>query len=347
MEAAPLRRAERRTYMIFPGFPTEGDTIGICAPSAGVGHKIESFDKSLDAIRQKGFLIGETACVRTDSDRSGTAEERGREFSQLMSDDDIKAVISASGGDYALEMLPYVDWEAVSSHPKWVTGASDPTNILYVLTTKYDIATIYGFNAGTFDWDPLHRFQENALSIFTGDIVEQTSFDKFDPSREFTDEEPQLTADVFWKLFMPDGSGGFSEGGRLDVSGRLIGGCIDCISRLIGTPYDGTPGFVEKYDGLIWYFDNFALSKDDLYAVMLQMKYCGYFRGTKAVIFGRTMFTENTDEEYTELLSRVLDVPFIWNADIGHVKPCMTLINGALADVGCAGGRGYIKMRLG
>ena len=48
----------------------------------------------------------------------------------------------------------------------------------------------------------------------------------------------------------------------MDVTGRLIGGCIDVLKDIIGTKYDGTLDFIEKYkdDGIIWYFDNFALS---------------------------------------------------------------------------------------
>ena len=135
----------------------------------------------------------------------------------------------------------------------------------------------------------------------------------------------------------------------VDVRGRLIGGCIDCISKLIGTQFDQTSRFVDKYggDGIIWYFDVFAMSAEELYLTLIQMKYCGYFRGTKAVIFGRVMFPgDSTDQWYIDHIRRCFDVPVIWNADIGHVKPCMTLINGSLAQVTSSGGKGSISMQL-
>ena len=34
--------------MIYPSFLTNGSTIGICAPSAGAGKDLESFDACLD-----------------------------------------------------------------------------------------------------------------------------------------------------------------------------------------------------------------------------------------------------------------------------------------------------------
>lgn len=39
--------------------------------------------------------------------------------------------------------------------------------------------------------------------------------------------------------------------------GRLIGGCLDCLVNILGTKYDGTVDFVEKYkeDGFVWFLE--------------------------------------------------------------------------------------------
>lgn len=333
--------------MIFPAFPQKNDCIGICAPSAGVGHKLESFDMSLSAIRQKGFRVIETASVRNDAVCSGPPDVRGVEFNSLISDSDIRAVIAASGGDYNIEMLPFIDSEAILADPKWIAGASDPTNILYYVTTKLDIATMYGFNAGTFDWRPLHIFQKNALDILSGNLVTQNSFDTYDSSRDFSGTGFNGDAPVFWDVFAPSAEGGFVSNASVDVEGRLIGGCTDVIANLIGTPYDGTADFVERYDDMIWYFDTFQMSAESVYRMMLQMRSCGYFRKTKAVIFGRVMFSEgSSDEDYISLLTKCFDVPIIFNADIGHVKPTMTFINGSITRIKCRDGRGTVNMRI-
>lgn len=331
--------------MIFPTFPKPGDVLGIAAPSAGVGHKLESFDESLARLRARGYEIVETASVRNDSDRSASAEVRGREFSELLADDRVRAVLSASGGDYNIEMLPYLDVDPLLRTPKWIAGASDPTNILYYLTTTYDVATLYGFNAGSFDGEVLHPFQERALDILGGNLVKQESFEFCDSNRDF-DLPSSYDTPVSWDLYLPNEEGRKAANQHLDVSGRLIGGCIDCISKLIGTPYDGTSLFVNRYEDIVWYFDNFAMSAFDLYLTLVQMSYAGYFRHAKAVLFGRTLFTKDIDEDYTSLIARVLKVPFLWNADIGHVKPCFTLINGAMAHVIHDEGKGSLTMEL-
>lgn len=346
--------------MIFPDFPKRGDVIGICAPSSGVGHKTESFDRSLDCLRAQGFEIKETASVRSEDDRSADAETRGREFDQLMADKNVKAVISASGGDYNIEMLPYIDSGLIREDPKWISGASDPTNILYYVTTKLDIATMYGFNAGTFDWVPVHQFQKNALSILKGDLVTQESFPMYQGARTFSDDA-ELDTPVRWRLLLPENtrkeeSGVLSHGGsmaesqrRFSVTGRLIGGCSDCILNLIGTPYDGTGDFLKRYEDepVIWYLDDFAMDAPSLLRFIIQMEYCGYMKNAAAIVIGRVMFPGlSEDQDYMDELAGGIGVPVIFNADIGHVKPAFTLINGATGTFTFDNGKGSLAMRL-
>lgn len=346
--------------MIFPDFPKRGDVIGICAPSSGVGHKTESFDRSLDCLRAQGYEIKETASVRSEDDRSADAETRGREFDQLMADKNVKAVISASGGDYNIEMLPYIDSGLIREDPKWISGASDPTNILYYVTTKLDIATMYGFNAGTFDWVPVHQFQKNALSILKGDLVTQESFPMYQGARTFSDDA-ELDTPVRWRLLLPENtrkeesgvlshSGSMAESqGRFYVTGRLIGGCSDCILNLIGTPYDGTGDFLKRYEDepVIWYLDDFAMDAPSLLRFIIQMEYCGYMKNAAAIVIGRVMFPGlSEDQDYMDELAGGIGVPVIFNADIGHVKPAFTLINGATGTFTFDNGRGSLTMRL-
>ena len=338
--------------MIYPKFPEQGSSLGICAPSAGVGHKIELFDKSLAALKSAGFDIIETASVRNDNIRSADAITRGEEFNLLVNNPDVEMIVSAAGGDYNIEMLPYLDIETLVNYPKWIAGASDPTNIMYYVTTKLDIATMYGFNAGSFDWDTLHEFQKNSFELMRGNTIKQYSFDKYDSNTDFSIQDVILDGDVNWQLLIPGADeiidkSSPSDSPKLIVEGRLIGGCIDCIAKLIGTPFDGTKYFVKKYPRKIWFLDNFAMTSFDLYLTMMQMRYCGYFKGTKAIVFGRTMFPDKSDEEYiTQLRQAIPDIPFIWNADIGHVKPCFTVINGAYGRVTCAQGKGTLEQAL-
>ena len=193
--------------MIYPEFPKEGSVIGICAPSAGVGGKAESFDLSLEVLRGCGYEIYETENVRSEDYPSSPAHVRGAEFNSLYEDDDIDMVFCASGGDYCMEMLPYIDKDLVCSRPKWFAGYSDPTAIEMFLTTVCDIATVYGVNAGSFDWRPLHEYQFNALSIIGGGLPLQHSYEYYS-SQGFNEETGtyEMDAPVEWTLLRGSGS---------------------------------------------------------------------------------------------------------------------------------------------
>ena len=339
--------------MIYPDFPKEGSYIGICAPSAGVGSKLDSFDMSLEILGQTGLIPVETESVRNDDCPSAPAFIRGAEFNELFEDDDIDMVVCAAGGDYTVEMLPYIDGELVRDHPKWFCGYSDPTAIMMYLTTVCDIATIYGVNAGAWDWVPLHEFHFKALSVLFGDLPVQHSYEMYN-STGFNEETESydMDAPVEWLLFRGNGSGELDEGYALDVTGRLIGGCIDVIDEVIGTPYEDLSGFVEKYkdDGFIWFFDNFELTPMGLMYSMNRLKQMGMFDHARAVVFGRTCFTgDASDGDYLEQLERVfggMDVPVIWNADIGHTRPSFTLVNGAIGHLEFEDGYAELSMEL-
>ena len=379
--------------MKYPEFLRKGDLIGVCAPSAGVGRKLESFDRSLGTLRAEGYRIRETASVRLDSDRGGNAQTRGDELNELFADPEVKMVMAASGGDFLDEMLPYADFEQMKRNPKWLMGASDPTGLLFPYTTICDVATLYGCNAGSYDLPDSagmqctpgsdgcqlqddqpapgnsrtgqddrqprairtehqtgladeSRYLRDNLRFLKGENPVQETSEKHLGCAPFLAERIQFDTPTVWK----------SNTGAIHTTGRCIGGCIDVLKDLIGTPYDGASLFVDRYgekDGIIWYFDNFALSAEMLYRTFLQMKYAGWFRFTKAVLLGRTLFEKSeSGMTYDEAVERAFGgvgqkempwppkIPVIWEADIGHTIPHMTMINGAILRLDYEGGRG-------
>lgn len=326
--------------MLYPKFLKDNSTIGIVAMSSGVGSRIEEFERSISTFKNLNYNLIETDSVRNEGIASNTADVRGEEFNSLINNNDIDMIINAAGGDLCLETLPYIDFNNVVNNKKWIMGASDPTSILYVLTTGYDLATLYGFNATSFDDRPLHKCQENALDIIKGNLVKQSGFDYYE-SKPFTSDIRQLDQPIKWETI----------NGDFKTSGRIIGGCVDVLRNLLGTPYDYTTKFIEKYkdDGIIWYLDNFALTVEDFYLSLLQMKMAGWFKYTKAVILGRVMFPKNFNEnfEYKDALIKIFnDIPMVTEACVGHVFPKMVIINGSYATVECENNTGSITFEL-
>ena len=326
-------------FMIYPEFLKKGDLIGICAPSAGVGKKLELYDASLEVLKKEGYQILETEHVRVDDPRGGTAEERGDELSSLFENPEVKAVFCAAGGDFLSEILPHVRWKSLKRNPLWLAGSSDPTSLLFTYTAKYDVATMYGFNAGSFDEQPVPDHLKNALKIVKGKPVIQRTSKMYASKPGFAEDYEGFDTPTEWK----------SNRAKIDASGRCIGGCIDVLKDLIGTPYESVSSFIRRYhnDQMIWYFDNFSLSAEVFYRTLLQMRYAGWFSSTSAVIIGRVLFpSSETGMSYEEAIERALpDIPVIFDADVGHTNPSFTMINGAMLDLSYRNVKGRISFR--
>ena len=71
--------------MFYPKFIKSNDCIGICAPSKGVGSKLNAFDVSIKRL-EESFCVKETSSVRVNNVRSNTAMKRAEEFNSLFKD---------------------------------------------------------------------------------------------------------------------------------------------------------------------------------------------------------------------------------------------------------------------
>jgi len=121
---------------------------------------------------------------------------------------------------------------------------------------------------------------------------------------------------------------------------------------LCGTPYDYVSEFIERYkdDGIIWYLDIFALSSEEVYRRLLQLKWCGWFEHCKAVVVGRVIFPSRTTPlTYLGAFRKVFGkkMPLILEADIGHTEPCFMMINGGYGHLKAENGKGSIRFYPG
>ena len=335
--------------MIYPEFLKEHDTIGVTAPSDGITDevKLKRLDNAIKNFEDRSFIIKETPNVRCSvKGRSSSSKERAEELERLYKDDNVKTIITSGGGDFLLEMLSELDFNVIKDNPKWLQGYSDPTGLLFTITTNLDIATIYADNFKTFGMEPWHKSLENNLEILKGNIIEQTSFSKYEEDKKLITglEHFNLTKKVYWK--------NLNNEDTLNIKGRIIGGCLDLITELFGTRFNNTKAFLEKYndDGIIWYFDVCELSSESLIRTLWKLKDNGYFKYTKGILFSRVYacnsYYDITYEEAIYESLKDLNIPIIINADIGHVSPRMTIINGAIATITSSKGKGKIKFTL-
>lgn len=335
--------------MIYPKFLRENDTIGVTAPSGGITELVDVYriNNAIKKLEQLNYKIKETSDVRTNfQGKSAPSKIQASELESLFNSKEVKMIICVTGGDFLVEMLSEVDFNVIKNNPKWLQGYSDPTGLLYTITTNLDIATIYGDNFKAFGMKQWHKSLENNLCILKGNLIEQESFDMYETNRlerKVGDEGYNLDTKVNWENLNRD---------EIDIKGRMIGGCIDVLTEIFGTRFDKTKDFIKKYkdDGIIWYFDNCELTSEQLIRVLWKFRDNGCFENSNGIIFGRSGLEASFyGISFKEAILRALgslEIPIIINADVGHVSPRMTIINGAICNVISKGGKGKIKFEL-
>lgn len=170
-----------------------GDTIGICAPSAGIAEseKIEKLEAAEKQLKEMGYKIKETKSVRKDENgRSASGKIRAKELMELLEDDDVKLIICATGGDFLIDILDYLDFEKLKNiKPKWIQGFSDITGISFLWNTILEIPSMYCQTIKDYAMRPLFKNLTDALEIESGKEIIQKSFPLHEKSWDELEED--------------------------------------------------------------------------------------------------------------------------------------------------------------
>lgn len=334
--------------MIYPESLNKNDCIGVVATSKGISKDTEKlkFHKAIENFEKQGHNIIIANNINNNyKARSSTGEERTNEFIKLWKNDNVKAIITLKGGNFLIEMLPFLEQNKEIFNlykPKWIQGFSDTTVLLYYLTTNLDIATIHADNFMNFGMKNINSGQINSIKILEGQEIKQESFDMYQSIHQKSDIISDYNFDKksIWKNL-------YNEN-LIHIKGRTIGGNLESITKLIGTRYDNTRNYIEKYkeDGIVWYLESFSMNTSEVYGALWEMKESGYFKYTSGFIFGKPAICENeyniTYEETLKDILGQLHVPVIYNADIGHVPPQLSIINGSITDIISKDGKGVL-----
>lgn len=314
-----------------PKYLKDNDVVMFASPSNGIVEaKISNLEDSKEMFENHKLEVIEDLYVRSSNNgESAKAYLRAKELNKVLNDKSTSLIISVTGGDFLNEILDKIDFNAINENIKWFQGQSDTTLLLYVLTTKYDIQTIYSFNANTLSKASAKEFNNN-LKILKGEEVIQNDFEyKIDSKNQIKSK---------WDF-----------DNNVNVIGRIIGGCLSCLIDIIGTPYDNTINFIEKYenDGIIWYFDIDYMTNEEILRNIWHLEKCGWFKNTKCIIFGRVNEESYTGITLKDAIERGLNnknIPVITNFDLGHSLPRITIVNGSLVNINCDGKNNFIKI---
>ncbi|QUW18184.1 S66 peptidase family protein [Agrococcus sp. Marseille-Q4369] len=313
-----------------------GDRIGVTSPSAGVGERGRArIDFSITWLRQRGFEVIVGDCMSADRWVSGSKEQRATELTAMLTDPRIRAVVPPWGGaGTAPDLLDQLDYDAIAkAEPTWVVGYSDSSAWMVPLTLRAGLPTLHGDNladtpyrtpSGLAHWLDVATSEATVIQRDSEVVAEWHSLMNA-TATEWKDPTPGR-----WQL----------HGARaLDVSGTLIGGCIEVMAGIAGTPYGDVRAFGQEHGNLIVYLE---AAEEDAFAIcrhLHNLRYAGWFDHAVAILIGRTSAPAAPGDGGLTQREAVLDatgglgLPIIFDMEIGHVPPHLPLLNGALARV--------------
>lgn len=378
--------------MRYPDFLIPNGTIGFVAPSFGCATEPykSAFDNAQRKWEAAGYKLqlGPNCYAQEGIGISSTPQKCGEELWTSYCGKENDCIISCGGGELMCEILDYVDFEKMKqAEPKWYMGFSDNTNMTFLLTTLCDTAAIYGPCASAFGMEPWHKSIQDAMDLLTGKSLRFEGYDKWEKEWLKDEEHPLLPYNVtepsVIKYILPDGrtnieslrarekqdlsknsetqsnkAGSGDEKEKtgqieIDFSGRLLGGCMDCLVNLLGTKYDNVCDFTERYkeDGILWFLESCDLNVMSIRRAMWQMEHAGWFEHCCGFVIGRPlchgqeMMGLDQYQAVYEII-RKYNVPVMMDIDIGHLSPMMPIINGSIGRITGDGTSYSIEMSL-
>ena len=275
---------------MYPGKLNIGDTIGVIAPSKPITDEYNVYlQNSIKIFEDMGFKVKLSKNLYKNTyGYSATPQEKADDINDMFSDNDVKAIISAVGGDNSFNCLGLIDYENIKKNPKIICGYSDATNYLEAIYTKTGLVTFHH-----------------------GEMIDLGR----KKSKDF-----QLSQ--FKKVFIDDNLGEVDKNKPYKslqkgvAEGILVGGNVPSMVTLLNTEY--FPDLTDK----ILFLEVFATSTDfdlaDRYLGVL--KYHGVFDKIKGLWIGH-YHNDSDTMKIEDVFMRNLkeyDFPILKCDDFGH-----------------------------
>ncbi len=302
----------------------QGDAIGYFSPSSPATHFAPTrYARARDYLQGQGFtLVSGQLSGQSDYYRSGSIQARADELNALIRNPDVRCIMSTIGGSNSNALLPYLDYDALIADPKIIIGYSDATSILLGIHQKTGLVTFYGpaLVASFGEFPPL---VDQTFEYFSALVTAK------DPTR-YVYSLPDTWTDerIIWeeqdraKTAQLNDCAFFGEG---TISGRLIGGNLNTMWSIWGSPYMPT-----IRDGDVLLIEDSLKSIATVERLFAFLKLNGVFDRVAAVLLGKhELFDDGgTGRAPIDVLREVLNgqnIPIVNGLDCCHTHPMITM----------------------
>lgn len=328
--------------LIIPQKIKRSDHIGFISPSAGLApfaiHRIEQAVKIFDGLGYK-VKIAKNA-LKNSGYISSSVQDRVNDIHEMFQDREVKMIIATIGGNHSNQLLKHLDYNLIKNNPKIFIGYSDNTVLHYAFQSQANLATYYGPCVMTqFGEHP--RIFDYTLKYFNHTLSEEkgrTNY-KIEPSEFWTEEfldwfkkEDEKRPRKMQK------NNGYEWLRKGKVRGELLGGAIPSVNHLAGTKYWRNPKnkifFLDIPEGHV-VSEGMPLQEVDSY--LADLNNLGVFDSISGLIIGRPY--HYSSKQLKELKQIILNYaskkncPILYNINIGHTDPIITLRYGSIAEL--------------
>lgn len=289
--------------MIKPPKLKIGDTIGIPSPASPVNSKklkrgVLKLNKlgykvvlDKNVLAKRGFLAGEDK-IRADA------------LNKMFGNKKIDAILCSRGGYGTLRILDLLDYNKIKKNPKILVGFSDITALHLAINKKCNLVTFHGpMVAG--DFSKLSTYNK---TYFFKAVSQTNPIGKIQNSKRIGN----------WKVI---------AAGK--ASGKILGGNLTLICRLMGTDYE--PDFKDK----ILFLEDINSEPYQIDSLLAQLQLAGVLDKVKGVVigeffnFGPRKKEDSSSRQIFEDYFKDRPYPVIYPVSCGHGKDKITIPLGA------------------
>lgn len=239
--------------MPLPPALVPGSRVRVLAP-ASAAFDPAVVERGVAALRARGFDV----VAPPERERYGHLSARDAlrlgDLNAALRDPDTHAIVCVRGGYGTLRLLPDIDYDAARAHPKLVVGYSDITALQLALLARSELPSVSGPMVAV-EWGEIDAPSE---ALFTDLVRGGTTDDLRGPGGQTL------------RPVRP---------GRAE--GRLVGGNLALVCRLVGTP------FLPDLDGAILFFEEVGEEPYRLDGMLAQLRLAGILDRLGGVVVGQ------------------------------------------------------------
>ena len=268
-------------------------------------------------------------------------EARASDLMEVFADPSIKGIVSTIGGDDSIRILPFLDLTVIRENPKVFLGYSD-TTVSHFAWLKAGVVSFYGpavmagfgENGGLFPY-MISSIRRNLCSTEPiGLIIPNAAgwtCERLDWAEPGLQNQPRrLNHCSGWRWLKGTGI----------RHGKLIGGCLEVIDWLRGSPV--WPNLSVWQESILFVeISEEAIPPIAVVRIFRSIAATGALEATRAILFGRPYGDEKTFAAYDDALLQVCrefgleSLPLVTRMDFGHTDPMFTIPYGVEAELNC------------